>query len=38
MEGYYLNKDYKISSVFIVEINEIVIIIDDFLYSFEFIY
>ncbi|MEJ6532534.1 DUF6445 family protein [Pseudoalteromonas lipolytica] len=38
MEGYHLNKDYKISSVFIAEINETVIIIDDFLHSLEPIY
>ena len=38
MEGYHLNKDYKVSSVFIAEINETVIIIDDFLHSLEPIY
>jgi hypothetical protein len=38
MKGYQLNKDYKVSSVFIAEINETVIIVDDFLHSVEPIY
>lgn len=38
MEGYQLNKDYKVSSVFITEINEAVFIIDDFLKYLEPVY
>ena len=38
MEGYRLNKDYKVSQVFIGEINETVIIVDDFLHNLEPVY
>ena len=38
MEGYQLNKDYKVSQVFIGEINETVIIVDDFLHNLEPVY
>ena len=38
MESYQLNKDYKVSSVFIAEINETVIIVDDFLHSLDPVY
>lgn len=38
MQCYVLNKDYKISSVFIAEIKETVIIIDDFLHNLDPVY
>ncbi|WP_462176838.1 DUF6445 family protein [Pseudoalteromonas gelatinilytica] len=38
MEGYQLNKDYKVSQVFIGEINETVIIVDEFLHNLEPVY